>query len=129
MRSMIPALLALALTACDESLTGPEVPVDQEFVLAPGESSVVEDISVRFVSVPSDSRCPVDVTCVMAGDAHVQIVVTSAGSTRDYELHTRDMKPVVHDAYTIHLVKVAPDRISTDTIEPAEYRATLKVTK
>jgi hypothetical protein len=126
---MLVTLFALALVACDESLTGPDVPIDQEFVLAPGESSVVEDISVRLDAVPSDSRCPVDVTCVSAGDAQVRVAVASTSATREYDLHTMDMKPAVHDAYTIHLVKVAPDRVSTDTIEPDEYRVTLKVTK
>jgi hypothetical protein len=126
---MLLALLLLTLAACDESLTGPTVPIDSEFVLAPGESSLVEDVSIRFVRVATDSRCPADVVCVWAGDAQVQIVVTSRRSTKEYDLHTSDMKPVVHEDYTIHLVKVEPYPFTSRTIAPEEYRVTLKVTK
>jgi hypothetical protein len=126
---MCAAFLAVALMACDETPTGPSVPLDQEFVLAPGESATVEEITVRFVRVVSDSRCPKDVNCVWEGDAHVRIDVTSTDGRREYDLHTVDMKPVVHDAYTIHLVRVQPERISDQPIDPGEYRVTLRVTR
>jgi hypothetical protein len=129
MHLMCAAFLVVALMGCDESLTGPTVPVDQDFVLAPGESASVEEITVRFLNVVNDSRCPKDVTCVWAGDAHVRIDVTSTDGRREYDLHTADMKPVVHGAYTIHLVNVQPEPISGQPIDPGEYRLTLKVTK
>lgn len=123
------AILILATVACDESLVGPIVPLDREFVLAPNDSAIVEDVSIRFVGVANDSRCPADVLCVLGGDAQVQIVVISSRRTRNYDLHTGDMKPVQHDDYTIHLVKVEPYPFSSRTIQPEEYRVTLRVTK
>src|SRR5262245_51715943 len=101
MRRFFLAALMVTLAACDESLAGPTAPIDQEFVLAAGESSVVETISVRFVRVANDSRCPEDVVCVWSGDAQVQITVTSTNQSKEYDLHTRDRKPVTHEGYTI----------------------------
>jgi len=129
MRPLLLAFFLLVLAGCDESLAGPTVPLDKEFVLAPGESAVVEEISIRFVRVANDSRCPADAVCVWGGDAQVQISVLSSQRSQDYDLHTGDMKPVTHDPYTIHLIKVEPYPFSSRTIEPEEYRVTLKVTR
>lgn len=129
MRSLLFASFLVTMFACDESMNGPTVPIDKEFVLAPGESSVVDEISVRFVGVVSDSRCPSDVNCVWQGDAQVQILVTTSRRTQEYELHTSDMKPVAHDGFTIHLVQLQPYPISVQKIQSDEYRVTLKVTK
>lgn len=129
MRALLVVVLALIAVACDESLTGPTVPLEQTFVLAPGESARVEDITVRFARVANDSRCPADVVCVTAGDAQVEVVVISSGRSRTYVLRTAGMKPVRHDDYAIHLVKLEPYPFSTRTIQPEEYRVTLRVTK
>jgi hypothetical protein len=129
MRVTLLAVLIFAAVACDESVTGPSVPLNQEFVLAPGASTIVTDISVRFVRVANDSRCPADVLCVTGGDAQVQIVVTSSRGSQDYDLHTGDMRPVHHDTFTIHLVNVEPYPFSSRTIQPDEYRVTFRVTK
>lgn len=129
MGRLLLAVFVLAVVACDESFSGPTAPIDQVVVLAPGESATVDQISVRFLRVVSDSRCPADVVCVWAGDAHVQIAVSSSDGEKDYDLHTADRKPTTHDGYTIQLVKVEPYPYTSKTIEPDEYRVTLKVTK
>jgi hypothetical protein len=64
MHPWILASLLVAAGACDESIAGPTVPLDEEFVLRPGELARVEDISIRFVRVANDSRCPADAVCV-----------------------------------------------------------------
>ena len=131
MRCFIPLLVLLFVSACDESLTGPTVPINTEFVLAPGSSAVVDGaaLSVRFNRVSGDSRCPADAVCILGGDAIVQITASGAGGTREYELHTGDMRPVRHGDLTIALVVLAPYPFSARTIQPDEYRATLKVTR
>jgi hypothetical protein len=109
----------------------PTTPLNTEFTLARGEAAMIEDTSteVRFNGVTNDSRCPADVFCVTGGDAHVNIRVTSGIGTREYVLHTGDMKPVTHDTLTIHLVQVSPYPFSSRTIGPDEYRVTLRVTR
>jgi hypothetical protein len=121
----------LAVTACDESSTGPTTPVNTEFTLAPGQSMGVSgaSLSVRFNGVSGDSRCPGDAICIQGGSADVRITAISDGSSRDHVLKTGDMRPVQHDDLTIALVQLSPYPFSSRTIAPDEYRATLKVTR
>ena len=127
--------LALAwlvtLSACN-SPSAPMVRLNEEFVLQRGEAATIGDtgIGVRFVGVQGDSRCPADVVCIQGGDAIVRIEVTSAGGpVATYDLHTGDMRPVVHGSLTIALVQLSPYPFSSQTIQPSEYRATLRVTR
>lgn len=134
-RTLRPVVVLLGCVvlagACDEAPTGPTVPLNQEFVLAPGASAVIDKVSaaIRFEEVSGDSRCPADVACVQGGDAIVHITVVSSAGRRAYDLHTGDMRPVRHDGLTITLVELSPYPFSTRTIQPNEYRATLKVTR
>lgn len=123
--------LALAAAACDESVTGPTVPLNTEFTLAPGESATIEraDLEVRFDRVTGDSRCPIDAVCIQGGSAAVHITAVSTGAPRQYQLMTGDMKPVRHDDNTIAIVDLTPYPFSTRTIQQDEYRVTLKVTR
>ena len=120
------------VTGCDESPTGPTIPLNTEFVLAPGSSAVIEEASlgVRFNGVSGDSRCPADAICVQGGDATVALTVSSPSGTREHELHTGNMQPVKHDDVTISLVQLAPYPFgSHGPIQPDQYRATLRVTR
>jgi len=129
----VPALVfSLALvSACDESFTGPTHPLDRRFTLAPGELTGIEraGIRVQFNGVEGDSRCPADVVCVWGGDALVRISVISSGGLSDYDLHTGDMQPVRHGDLTITLEELAPYPFSSQTIDPGDYRATLRVSR
>jgi hypothetical protein len=126
-------LMLAAATACsDASPSGPTVPLNQQFELAPGQAATVEGASIRvsFIRVVGDSRCPADVLCVQGGDAIVEIQVHPGGTgTVPYELHTGDMRPVKHGDLTIELVQLSPYPFSSRTIQPGEYRATLRVTR
>jgi hypothetical protein len=125
--------LLLAATACmDKNPSSPTVPLNQQFELAPGQSANVEGASVRvsFLRVLGDSRCPADALCIQGGDAIVEIEVDPNGSPSvPYELHTGDMRPVTHGDLTIELVQLSPYPFSSRTIQPDEYRATLRVTR
>jgi hypothetical protein len=126
-------LFLLAVTAChDMNPSSPTVPLNQQFELAPGQSANVQGASIRvsFLRVLGDSRCPADVLCVQGGDAIVEIQVQPDGSgVVPYDLHTGDMRPVKHGDLTIELVQLSPYPFSSRTIQPDEYRATLRVTR
>ena len=128
---VVLAFVMFALVACDESPTAPTVGLNREFVLAPGETAKVADtgIRIRFVGVLGDSRCPADAVCILGGDAIVRIEVLSfGGGLHEYDLHTGDLRPVVHEGFTIGLVNLMPYPFSSKTIQPNEFRATLRVT-
>ena len=120
-----------ALTACDESFTGPTTPLNTEFTLAPGETMAIEraSLSIRFNEITGDNRCPADALCVLGGSADVSITAISDRSTRDYVLRTGDMRPVEHEGATITLIQVSPYPFSSQPIAADDYRVTLKVTR
>jgi hypothetical protein len=129
---LLPALLCtLLVIGCDESVTGPTASLNSEFTLAPGEATAIEGVSlsVRFNRITGDNRCPADAVCILGGSADVDITAVAERSTRDYILRTGDMQAVQHDGFTIALVQVQPYPFSARTIEPDEYRVTLKVTR
>jgi hypothetical protein len=124
-------LVSIGLVGCGGSPTTPIGPVDERVVLAPGERADLTEeagISIRFVGVFGDSRCPADAICIQGGDAIVRIEVLAQGSST-YELHTGDMQPVRHADLTIELENLSPYPFSSRTIEPGEYRATLHITR
>lgn len=131
MRVSALILCLLAMTACSEKSPVEPSPIDRELRLAPGQTTAVPEagLSIRFDRVSGDSRCPADAVCVQGGDALVEIDVLAAGGRQAYQLHTGNMRPVSHGDVTIALVELSPYPFSSRTIEPGEYRATLRVTR
>jgi hypothetical protein len=126
-------MLGVAL-ACDSSPSGPEGPVvrtGEPFELRAGESASIEgaDLTVTFLGVTGDSRCPLNVACVWAGDASVKIRLRKAGlADAEAELHSNgDQGPqeVTHDGYRIAFRKLEPYPRDGVTITPRDYVLTL----
>lgn len=128
----IAALVAASLSVgCGDSPTAPnQVSPGQAFDLRVGTSATLQDgLKVTFDGVRSDSRCPMDVLCVWAGDAVVAVRLSSAaGSPAERELHTEHGgSEASYLAYVIKLVTLAPYPRSDRPIRPEEYVATLTV--
>ena len=67
-------------------------------------------LEIRFESRVGDSRCPADVVCVWAGDAHARIATRVAGGafvTADLHSALNPQKLVV-DRYSITMVGMTP---------------------
>ncbi len=135
MKSLPPAVL-LAVMACasgnpaaDEPQTNPGEP----FRLAVGEAADLpdEELTVSFVGVKADSRCPSDAHCIWAGDAEVEVRVRRGEEETTVSLHTHggDRYPKEAQAFghTLSLEAVDPYPKSADKISPEDYVATLKV--
>ena len=130
MRYFLLLACLIAVTSCGGSPTKPGVPFDEPFTLSVGESASLADspLSVRFLGVSGDSRCPADAVCIQGGDAIVRVRATATVSS-EYELHTGDSSraTVTHGSFRISLVNLEPYPFSSRTIAPGEYRATLTV--
>src|SRR5258708_35915488 len=106
-------LCGFLMTACDRANpVTPTAPLDQQFVLGPGQltSMAGRAMRVQFVEVISDSRCPLNALCIVAGDASIaMLVVDEQGSSR-YELHTGDpsRKSTTHRDLRIELLELEP---------------------
>ena len=122
----------LAVSACDESPTGPTVSLDARFTLAPGETASVtgRGVRLRFEGVTGDSRCPADAICITGGDAIVKVVADGDSGSLTLDLHTGDSSraSVTYGSVKVTLVELTPYPFSSRTIAPGDYRATLVVT-
>jgi hypothetical protein len=121
----------LAGTGCSSS-TGPSsvIPLDAEFELAPSHTAIVgtNGLWLRFVSVPVDTRCPVGMLCIVAGDAQVQIEAEQGGVGSTLNLSTDGLgRQAIFLSYAVQLVGLTPTPQLNQPTPQSSYRATLRV--
>ncbi|WP_157575165.1 hypothetical protein [Nocardia yamanashiensis] len=133
------AMLAglLAASACSSSAETPPVPSSAElgarFTLGPDAPVRLDEdrLTLRLAGVPSDSRCPVDVDCVWAGEATVVVTATVANADTRLELHSP--ANATPDAsvgdYQVRLLALHPEPRSKQPVAQSEYRVDLIVTR
>lgn len=127
------AVLSLAL-ACRSAADGSsptEPSVGEAFDLRAGTTAALDggSLTLRFDRVSEDSRCPVDVQCIQAGDAVVVLAATAGGTASTLELHTssRASSEGTAGSYTVRLLELRPAPRSTVTTRPEDYVARLEV--
>ena len=132
---MLTAAVGLALVAACASgarAPVPRVRLGDTFRLSVGQTAVVagEPLTVRFVTVIEDSRCPLGVQCVSAGAGRIQVSIHAAD--RDPSVVVLSTDPpqpnrVVYAPYVVALVALDPRPRQTSV--PPIYVATLRVTR
>ena len=105
---------------------------DEPFALRVGETGRVgsDGLELRFDRVASDSRCPIDVTCVWEGDGVVVVVARQSPElTASLELHTHPSFPVEAEyaSARIRLIALAPQPRESAPPTQADYVATFTV--
>jgi hypothetical protein len=140
-RYVVAATCLLAAAACgrpgdpvDASSTERRVEAGDTVRLRVGE--VVElggtNARVTLAAVPADSRCPVDVTCVWQGDAHVRLEGTAptTPTMEPIDLHTTlDPKEATFAGWRIRLLDVAPQRTQQDNVRQQDYSVLLAISR
>lgn len=121
--------LVAALVACTPTATSLEAPVS--FLLRVGETERLEGgiLTLSFEEVTSDSRCPKDALCVVAGEATV--VFRARSKDREAAL-TFKIPPDGSDVrqfddFKITIRALEPQPESGKTIDPGDYRADVLV--
>ncbi len=105
----------------------------QQLMLAVTKQKTVtkDKLTVKFVSVIEDSRCPIGVDCIWAGNAKVQIkVINRKGVSKTFELNT-NLAPqtVKFEGYEIKLGALTPHPKADTPTDPNGYTATFSLTK
>jgi hypothetical protein len=126
----------LALSAC--AVVGTNAPqtkvvdVGSDFELSPGQTAVVESggLTVTFVKVNEDSRCPINAVCVWQGNVATALLVgPTTGDKTPVTLHTT-LTP--HSAssgsFTVALTGIQPAK-KDGNIPQADYVATFRITR
>ncbi len=88
-------------------------------------------LTVEFLSVLEDSRCPIGVDCIWAGNAKISVRVRKNGSAaKTFELNTTmDNQSVTYEGHTIKLAKLTPHPRANTPPAPNSYRATITISR
>ncbi len=87
-------------------------------------------LSVRFVELVEDSRCPTDTNCVWAGNAKIKIRVSRNGRSHELTLDTNGPNhTVTAEGYSIKFVGLTPEPRSNIRIDRNGYVATLEAVR
>ena len=132
MRRALVLAAALVAAGCLTVSTPlePNAPLGTPFELKVGQSAVVPGgLTVRFDTVLSDSRCPIDAICVHAGEA--RIAMTLSLSPRDRVQREWRTNPtgfeVRFDDFAVQLGELYPYPASSRPTAPGDYVATVTV--
>jgi hypothetical protein len=123
------AVTVLLSAGCREDPTGPGP--GEEFTLEPDERVLLPtaEAYVRFLRVPQDSRCPLQVVCVWLGDAEVVLELAPVhADAAEHALHTNGEsgpRSVVLGRHELALVRLDPWPEVPGGVSPANYRAVL----
>lgn len=106
----------------------------ESFNIAYGEQTGVvgEGLVLAFEQVLGESRCPLGVQCVWAGNARIGVrVEKTPGEPAVLVLntHSRFATEATYQSYTIALLRVAPYPEQGRPVDASSYCATLKVTR
>ncbi|HSF01994.1 MAG TPA: hypothetical protein VLA62_03215 [Solirubrobacterales bacterium] len=132
MRPVLASLLILAAACGSSDVTGPSrrVALGQSFELRVGEAAMVADelLVIGFTGVTSDSRCPIDVVCVWAGDATLRLTLRRLPNAAEVvEVKTPGTPEASYRGYTIEVPMLLPAPRAAAPTDTGAYVATLIV--
>jgi hypothetical protein len=104
----------------------------QPFELSVGQKAAVDDrgMTLAFLSVPMDNRCPKGVQCITAGSARVRLEVRVADEAEQSELETEGGRGSPEWnvlGFEVELLGVEPYPSAKRPTAPSEYVARLAV--
>jgi len=103
---------------------------DQNFTLHVGQRAKLNDaFTIIFKSVLKDSRCPVNVTCVWAGNGKVELEILESNENRKTVKLNTTIEPKIKsiNKYLLQLILLSPPKVDGVNIGPEEYSVTLRI--
>ena len=116
-------------TPAGEKLAQPDSSGQLSLAVA-GQAEVAPGVVLTLERVVADSRCPVDVTCVWAGEIRVAFALESPGTETprlEFELATTAPSAELRDL-RFDLLGATPEPRSTRQLAAADYAIALRVT-
>ena len=135
MRILLRSLvLAAALSAaCESNPASPSEQLPLTTTLQPGQQVSVSGLTATFIGVSSDSRCPINATCLAfsAGSATMQFDLSANRRAARYDLtlYGPDPRPTMHQGFAIEVLDLQPYPFAGRPTAPGDYRATVKISR
>lgn len=113
------------LTAPAQSTETARIQINKEKKLARSK------LTIKFLELVEDSRCPTDTQCIWAGNAKIKIQIRKNGrDAKTVELNTNlDAQSTTVAGYKIELTGLTPQPRSNIRINRNGYVATFRVTR
>jgi hypothetical protein len=87
-------------------------------------------LTIKFLELVEDSRCPEGTNCVWAGNAKIKVKITSRRGTETFEINTNmGAKGATFDGYAINLESLTPSPKVNARLNRNAYTATFSVKK
>ncbi len=87
-------------------------------------------LTISFVELVEDSRCPTDTNCIWAGNAKIKIRLTKSGKpAKTVELNTNPGNTAVFGGYKFQLKALTPQPATNIRINRNGYVATISVSR
>lgn len=85
-------------------------------------------LTIKFVSVVEDSRCPEGVNCIWAGNAKIKVKISDKRGSKEAEMNTT-VGPLgdQYGGYAIRLVSLKPLPTQKGRPSPGTYRAEFSI--
>lgn len=131
MKSKILVTLYLAVIFLAACASAGALPLGDNS-LAVGESVSGEGVTVTFVRVLEDNRCPADAICVRSGEMRVLVEVGQGTESIQHTLTLGDMaagdvSSITVGGHTFTLTEVNPYPLASDPTDFADYTITLNI--
>lgn len=128
MKEIVLTIIAILGIAAAASAVKPETVT---LSLGQQKTSRAGKITIKFISVVEDSRCPVGVDCIWAGNAKIKIALKKGKkAATSFELNST-LKPEVveYEGYDIRLADLTPRPGEKGGAAPARQAAMLSISK
>ena len=126
-------ILALILIFVFGSILQAKGRTDEQFKLqVNGQKTITKDkLTIKFISVVEDSRCPKDAACIWSGNAKIQLKLKKKnGAWETFELNTDiEKREIRFSGYAIKIVGLTPTPKANVRINRNGYVATFSITK
>lgn len=128
-------ILNISSTTSPATTTKPIVQTfPKNITLSISDSYTFPDGTVLTIKQINDSRCPIDVQCVWAGNVVVKFNINKGNTDEDFELKysINNNEPSVYKykEYKIKILNIQPDRgVENNITESKNYRITINISK
>ncbi len=125
-------ILALILTLLFAGVMTGSAQISESVTLRVGQQKTApkSKVTIKFISVTEDSRCPKGVDCVWAGNAKVKVKISSGGQKKIFEFNTTiGPKGDILDGWAIRIETLSPEPTADRKPNPKLYTATFDIAR
>jgi hypothetical protein len=124
--------LTLTLLFVFLGMTASEAQAQEMVIIKAGQqrTAAKSKLRIKFISLIEDSRCPIGVDCIWAGNAKIRVQVVGERSTKVFEMNsTLGPKGDILDGWAIMLEELTPVPRANRKTNPKNYTATFKISR